>query len=237
MDDHPHPLAAARDVLAALLFHMVPSGGRWFQQQRVFFFSGNKSLLLRAGKSIVRAVAAVLMSALKHESEPELLLGYTAFLHAVGTRFVTVPPGQGNGEEGQPSKLFLLQLALRVCDVILTRDIIADRIMAPMHTVGVAGDAASRASRPASPAAHHRKRRKLSSAGIAVGVSPSAESTNLAVVSDAAGASISSSVDAMDFSLDSIPPAGDAAATTSAHVPSSGGLMRSVRIRVDSDAA
>jgi len=136
MDDHPHPLAAARDVLAALLFHMVPSGGRWFQQQRVFFFSGNKSLLLRAGKSIVRAVAAVLMSALKHESEPELLLGYTAFLHAVATRFDTVPPGQGSGEEGQPSKLFLLQLALRVCDVLPMGDIIADRMMAPLHTVG-----------------------------------------------------------------------------------------------------
>jgi hypothetical protein len=145
---------------------------------------------LQAGRTIVRTLVSALMRGLESESDPDTLLGYVAFLHANATRFVPIP-----GPTMRPSKLFCLHLALRVCDVVMTRDIIADKLMAPLPLSAAAPSSAASPS-AASASIAQRKRRKLSSGG--VGASQALPSLSLAGTAAAEDGS-------MDFSLDGTP--------------------------------
>ena len=157
-----------------------------------------------AGRVVIHRVVSALMSALEIENDPDVLLGYMAFLHAIATRFSPDPPPLG-----APSQLFCLDLALRVCDVVLAREIVTDKLMAPvrMQKQAPAASSTTAAAVPSLSPRFEIKRRKLAAS--------STDAANKGQGSAAVVPSSSQSMPALsdmpDFDLDQASTRGDAA--------------------------
>jgi len=79
---------------------------------------------VQSSRQVIATVRSALLSALENESNDDAVCGYLIFLHSLSTRYSHSPP-----PHFPPSRLFRVQLALHVCDVILSREMLADELL------------------------------------------------------------------------------------------------------------